>query len=744
MTIISTLKQDQQAQRAFGAREILLRLLQSEQYIGDVFSINYDTAKILVHDHYKMKVGGIPSLCFLVASRIPPNVAQLDFQAEDSSVILLRVLDTAALPNDFETERLRVEVAQKVSGEIGVNWDDSANLDPATANLLSFGGIQCRVVGTFFVDITKKRKELALRFGSDLPNFYPNRGLKVYKPNGAALKAIVNYVDVDLEGGSELHKRVNLGVVRYSSTHRAHQGVSDVEFRISPTDLISQKTALFGMTRTGKSNTTKIILQSVFELRFSDEKRRVGQLVFDLDGEYANENAQDIDKNKNPSAIRNVWQVNPEGKKADVVIYSSLSRKDDPDRKLMLLNFLHDDNIQNGKDIIDRHLTMLNTTGTRYVESFQSVNLEPPANIKSPSDPEDYSARSRYNRQALVYRALLVKAGFAPGKFRAFTNDLFNKELLETMRTGNFKTKKSTNAAANDADSEDEIEKEMDSGANSEVKEVKGEPDSDIKRAKYIAAADTLSKPSPEWEELYTALTSLHEFIHDKKSGYARFENWYIKDRPKASGNKWADEDFTKLLGMLAAKNGASLISGASEHHAPQTESDYVQDIYNLLIKGHLVIVDQSGSEESINKATAQRLMKKIFSAQQAMFVKGSRNLPPIMIYVEEAHNLLPKGSETDLTNIWAITAKEGGKYNIGLVYATQEVSSIQHNILTNTANWFIGHLNNADETRELCKFYDYEDFEMSIRRAQDRGFVRVKTLSNPYTVPVQVRLFQV
>lgn len=679
------------------AKKWFSKIIQREQYVGELYSINYDTANVIIHNFHRQKVGGISSLSFLIATRLTPDNKVIDYKKEDSSVILMRVMDSIPLPQDADAERIRVETAEKVSGEDSNHWDMTA-MDSRTKNIFDYAGLQCRIIGTFYLDDDPNNSEAPLvpRFGSDISNYYPNRGLKVYKPNADALSEIVNYCDPsNLSDQMErFHsvKKVKLGNVRYASTNRRFQQVDDVPVYIYPSDLLSQKSALFGMTRTGKSNTTKIIAKSVYELRQTTDSReqplRVGQLIFDPNGEYANENVQD-----NNNALKNVYQlIENADKSKEVATYGITTHPNDVDRNIMKLNFYLDENLQIGKEIIDRIL--LSEQQSTYIKNFCQVILEKP-------DENDYSAIKRYNRTVLAYRAVLAKAGFSvPRGIRHSTKGLFNKDLLDAMRNST-----SSNA-----------------------------PD-------YNMAATIFNDENPSLDRLAIAFENLDKFIRDNASGYQAFENQYI-NRPKGSGEPWADSNFKNIIGIFQYPNGTRRISHAQELHSPNTRTDYAQDIYDQLKAGKLVIVDQSTGDPELNQSSAKRIMTKIFQENQKLFIQGETDIPEILVYIEEAHNILPAGNNLDLKDIWVRAAKEGAKYKIGMVYATQEVSSIQRNILRNTSNWFIAHLNNTDETKELCKYYDFKDFEPSIRRAQDKGFLRVKTLSNPFVIPVQVDKF--
>ena len=199
MSIEQGIIQDLASLHKKDAQKWFKKLIQKEQYVGELYSINYEKARIQIHDNERQKVGGIPSLSFLIVTRINPDDDDIDFSVEDSSFILLRVMDAAQLPNSAEAERIRVETAQRVSGEIDRHWDGEGIMDTKTRVYLGYAGIECRIIGTFFLEAPEQDKnpngKLFLKFGSDISNFYPNRGLKAYKPNSNALEIIINYTD---------------------------------------------------------------------------------------------------------------------------------------------------------------------------------------------------------------------------------------------------------------------------------------------------------------------------------------------------------------------------------------------------------------------------------------------------------------------------------------------------------------------------------------------------------------------
>lgn len=710
MTVLNQEVRDHQRDRAFEFGHRLSKFIAESTRIGDLLSLDYSEAVVLVHDALRQAVKGLPMGCFLLATRIVPD-SNPRADSEDTSLILLRVIGNSPLPNRSDTDNWRFDAARR-SIDSSEQWDADTRTDQFTLNQLRHAGVRCSVLGTF--RYVKFDQDWKLTFGADISNFYAGQGMKVYKPIGDALCEIVNYT----KPMGNLHplagEPVKVGRVRYSSSEVSIDSEREnIPVHIEPTDMLARRTALFGMSRSGKSNTIKTVASAIFDLRKGNsDSGRVGQLIFDVNGEYANDNPQD------KGCLRNIDEN-------DVVTYGLFEHPNDVGRRLIKLNFFGEivtdwsnaEEVQSsltmliaGKVIINEYLT--SRTEAQYVRDFISTNVEPPIH-----DWQDMGLRVRYQRNITVYRAILAAANFElpSGLESANLNGLFSSKLVVAL--------KSTN------------------------------------EAKYISAANVLGKTSAKWTEFYQALQALQEFTisGSQGRGHDKFEE-FNRNYQTQKGKPWNDDTLNGLLSLIRYRGGVSRIRELRDRHSSSVEFDYSTEIVDELENGKLVIVDQSIGSPIEIEHTSERIMWEIFNRQKQVFIDPPRDeitgklildedgaiLPPkdIIVYVEEAHNLIP-AHDPKLDSIWARVAKEGSKFHIGLVYSTQEPSSILSNILKNTDNWFVAHLNNQDETSQLEKYYDFEMFVDQILKVPDTGFLRMRCLSNPYIVPVQINKFE-
>ena len=679
--------------------------------VGAVYTISYSSAIVAVYDYDREQAGGLPKNAFLLAAK--PN--------GDESFILLRIQNEARLPAAATNDQTRQESIED-SGNQGP-WSD--RLPDWVKDKVSLHGLECSVLGTF-IDEGNGR----YRYAEDIDNYYSVNQLMAWKPDSTTLDLIVNHQhranDIPIA-----RKATRIGQTRFAAAE-PEQG-NNVDFKINPTDIMKRRTAYFGMSRSGKSNGLKIVAESIYRLRKDNPRHRIGQVIFDLSGEYAQDNYQD------GKGLHRVHETIDLPRQPEVAIYGLMSVPWDLDRKIMKLNFFGDpiprpwqtdqdtqsvelalDQLLAGKEIIK---SIMATVPSQYMRAFRDVDL-----AVEPSCTGDMSAQTRYYRAILAYRTALVAAGlqvpnWQPSIQGPGQHSLFSRDFIDAMKANN--------------------------NANSEKQ-------TDYHQAAVILESARQNTFTITWDQLITVFTAISRFIDDGKSFFATFEQNYITN--SSSHESWADPRFRAVLRIFESRNGPRFFQVAQDQHNPNTANDFAEAVVNDLQEGKLVIIDQSAGDPEQNQSAAERVMWRIFRSQQERFrsilAQYDPTAPPdesqatkghIIVYIEEAHNLLPRANSRDnLTSVWARAAKEGSKLNIGMVLATQAPSSVMPEILSETDNWVLSYLNSDAERRVVAGYMDFSDFIEQIGKVSERGFVRIRTLSQAYTVPIQLDKFQI
>jgi hypothetical protein len=357
------------------------------RFVGYVLELGYDSAKIITSDPYKLAVGGIPRGSFLIMTPINANNTPPHFT-------LLRVTGVSPTPLSNQVQQTYFELHKKSMPELDV-WTQSE---------LQWGALDCDVLGMFYAEPTNMQQ---LAFSGDVNNVVSAHRYKVFAPDDALLQVIVN-------GTVKPENRFDIGVLRTMECGLFSTGAaSNIPVNISMQDFKGCRTAMFGKTRLGKSNVVKLIAQGMLEATKSEKS--VGQLIFDINGEYANDNPQDGN-----ASIRSAYADRCQ-------VYALTARSSTPSKSLRF-NFY--DQPSEAIKVISSFLSSQRSLA-QYVRSFMQASL--PDREEFDTLPSNEKVRAL--RRVQIFWAILHKAGFVADE-EAIRNARWNAGRIRDFNPG--------------------------------------------------------------------------------------------------------------------------------------------------------------------------------------------------------------------------------------------------------------------------------------------------------------------
>jgi hypothetical protein len=480
------------------------------------------------------------------------------------------------------------------------------------------------------------------------------------------------------------HSSIRIGSLRYTETPPPEKSL-EVPVLVDPMDFIGRgsgnRTALFGKTRMGKSNAIKVIADTIFQT-----PTNVSQLIFDPSGEYTYINPQDG---------TSLFALN-----STVSVRYSLSPRIVPEETNqglspplpLKINFY--DNPAVGHTLIVSLFGSEFGRPSNYVRDV--LEWEPPEPTSIPSVQVDPSRFHREWRELGIWWSVLDATGYGrPADAGPY------QSVQVPLR----------------ADVKQALADDPNIPAIVRVDNAKNPPQ--IKSQQPLSAL--------RW--IYRRVSALYE------ANPRMF--------PDSENGSYFSKGAQSMLRILSGTgiSGTTYFRPFARYHDIQG-SDVFNDIVQTLEAGKSVFVDYSNAPEAVAQNFSERIAQGVFKRMVERFSTDNLGDHYIIMYFEEAHQLF-RSDDKDLTSIYNRLAKEGAKFHIGMVYATQSMTTLSPDLLKNTENFIIAHLNDDREVKEVTRRYEFRDVAEDVQRIRSRGFVRMITLSHRFALPVQLRKFE-
>lgn len=635
------------------------------QWLGPVVTLCHDQVLMMADRAHWDDQAALcrGAFCFMVETSVRQTALLLEQPPRHTDVrsdrlVLLRLLDFPAWPDAKSGVRERIDTLMQRQA--------SSHAPHSEVMLVRFS-----VLGAYYRD-APPACATSLATPPVAPRFAGEPGHLLHADRYGVFVPTPRMQDLLINGTVTADQRIRFGLLRHDESQVYQQ--HPVTSCLSMLDIRGRRTAMFGKTRLGKSNVVKLLVQGMMDV--TAERRDVGQLIFDVNGEYANSNPQDGADN-----IGSVY--------ADrcSLYYLSEGKIAGPNSQLLRFNF-H----ERPEDAMTtlRELLPADVSESDYVRPLLSCRL--PGLRFNPEEPAD--GVQRRLRKLMIFWTVLHHAGFEHDEAR-LTETLLGHGYTQPFNPGF------------------------------------NQP---LRLSAYQAVNGSSPPPQPRSFADMVAEISL----------MLRFSLSYPNDptlRKQGSFLFDADEEIMAHFIYPRAGAGAYVLRPATPFHSPRVDN-FITEILATVDQGGTVIVDLGSANERIIRYFAKTLSSAVFLHQEGKFVRNEMAGRYVQIYFEEAHMIFPPNAG-NVIDVYSRFAKEGAKFNIGIVYSTQSPSTINQDLLAQTENFFIGHLSSQRETSILSTVqYAFRGMEEDLMRTRTPGFMRALTASHRYPIPVQANRY--
>ena len=161
-----------------------------------------------------------------------------------------------------------------------------------------------------------------------------------------------------------------------------------------------------------------------------------------------------------------------------------------------------------------------------------------------------------------------------------------------------------------------------------------------------------------------------------------------LEDFVKAAESLDPPEDYHKIAGRIRLLSKVRSIFGDRTTGL----ADYIQP-------GMMSILDLSGMDQFLANYFSYRVINEIYESKLT-----SQYRYPVFIFIEEAHNFVPPGSSTQISQMIKKVASEGRKFGIFLVVITQRPGKIDQDVLSQCNSEIILRITNPLDQKAILE----------------------------------------